>query len=101
MFAVLVRKELLSNLLTFRLAVALLFTVFLAALTTLIGSLDYSPQSYNSTKTLRDVADTSAAGRVDAPGRDPCASPPWSVISMQFAGASINRCSSSTRWPAR
>ncbi len=42
MFAVLVRKELLSNLLTFRLAVALLFTVFLAALTTLIGSLDYS-----------------------------------------------------------
>ena len=42
MLAVLVRKELLSNLLTFRLAVALLFTVFLATLTTLIGSLDYS-----------------------------------------------------------
>ena len=42
MFLLLVRKELLSNLKTFRPAVALLFTVFLAALTTLIDSLDYS-----------------------------------------------------------
>ena len=42
MFVLLVGKELLSNLKTFRLAVALLFTVLLSALTTFIGSLDYS-----------------------------------------------------------
>ena len=34
----LIRKELLSNLLTLRLSVALIFTVVLSVLTTLIGS---------------------------------------------------------------
>jgi ABC-type transport system involved in multi-copper enzyme maturation permease subunit len=38
----LVRKELLTNLLTFRLSVALVFTVVLSALATFIGSLDFS-----------------------------------------------------------
>ena len=38
----LIRKELLANLLTFRLAVALVFTVLLSVLTTVIGSLDFS-----------------------------------------------------------
>ncbi|NKB67324.1 MAG: ABC transporter permease subunit [Candidatus Latescibacteria bacterium] len=38
----LVHKELLTNLLTYRLMVALIFTVALSALTTVIGSMDYS-----------------------------------------------------------
>ncbi|MBT4096943.1 MAG: ABC transporter permease subunit [Gemmatimonadetes bacterium] len=38
----LVRKELLTNLLTYRLSIALVFTIVLSALTTVIGSLDYS-----------------------------------------------------------
>ena len=38
----LVRKELLSHLLTLRLVVALVFTVVLCLLTTVMGSLDYS-----------------------------------------------------------
>ena len=38
----LIRKELLTNLLTYRLAVALIFTVTLSALTTFIGSVDFS-----------------------------------------------------------
>ncbi|MFC1526442.1 ABC transporter permease [Candidatus Latescibacterota bacterium] len=38
----LLRKELLTNLLTYRLAVALIFAVVLSALTTVIGSMDYS-----------------------------------------------------------
>ena len=38
----LVRKELLANLLTYRLTVTLIFTVVLSALTTIIGSMDYS-----------------------------------------------------------
>ena len=42
MLASLTRKELLSNLLTMRLVVALVFTVSLSALTSLIGSLEYS-----------------------------------------------------------
>lgn len=42
MIATLVRKELLANLLTFRLTVALVFTVVLSVLATVIGSLDYS-----------------------------------------------------------
>ncbi|MFH1567846.1 MAG: ABC transporter permease [Gemmatimonadota bacterium] len=41
MLATLLRQELLRHLLTFRLAVALAFTVVLTALTTFIGSLDY------------------------------------------------------------
>ena len=39
---VLIRKELLANLLTMRLGVAVVFTVVLAVLATLIGSVDYS-----------------------------------------------------------
>jgi hypothetical protein len=42
MIAALVHRELLSNLHTFRLAVALVFAVTLSALSTFIGSLDYS-----------------------------------------------------------
>ncbi len=42
MIWILVRKELLTNLLTYRLAVALVFTVALSVLTTAIGSMDYS-----------------------------------------------------------
>jgi ABC-type transport system involved in multi-copper enzyme maturation permease subunit len=42
MMWILLRKELLSHLLTLRLGAALLFTVLLAATTTFIGSLDYS-----------------------------------------------------------
>jgi len=42
MFWRFVRKELLTNLLTMRLAVALIFTVLLAAMTTLTGSIDFS-----------------------------------------------------------
>lgn len=42
MFWTLIRKELLSSLLTLRLAVSLGFTVILCVLTTLIGSLEYS-----------------------------------------------------------
>jgi hypothetical protein len=42
MLATLIRKELLSNLLTMRLAVALAFTVLLTVLTAFIGSLEYS-----------------------------------------------------------
>ena len=38
----LVRKELLTNLLAFRLSVALVFTVVLSVLATFIGSLDFS-----------------------------------------------------------
>lgn len=39
---ILIRKELLENLLTLRLGVALVFCVILAVMATLIGSLDYS-----------------------------------------------------------
>ncbi len=42
MLATLIRKELLANLLTMRLAVALAFTVLLTVLTAFIGSLEYS-----------------------------------------------------------
>ena len=42
MIGTLVRKELLANLLTLRLAVALIFTVLLSVLTTFIGSIEYS-----------------------------------------------------------
>ena len=42
MIWILVRKELLTNLLTLRLGIAVIFTVVLAVLTTFIGSLDYS-----------------------------------------------------------
>ena len=42
MLTELTRRELLTNLLTYRLAVALVFAVVLSALTTFIGSLDYS-----------------------------------------------------------
>ena len=42
MFWRFVRKELLTNLLTMRLAVALIFTVLLAVMTTLTGSIDFS-----------------------------------------------------------
>jgi len=42
MIWILVRKELLANLLTLRLAVALIFTVVLSVLTTFIGSLEFS-----------------------------------------------------------
>ena len=42
MIWILIRKELLTNLLTLRLGIAVIFTVVLAVLTTLIGSLDYS-----------------------------------------------------------
>jgi len=42
MLAILVRKELLANLLTLRLGVAVIFTVVLSVMTTFIGSLDYS-----------------------------------------------------------
>lgn len=39
---ILIRKELLTNLLTMRLGVALIFSVLLAALAALIGSVDFS-----------------------------------------------------------
>ena len=42
MFVSLVRKELLSSLLTLRFAISLIFIVVLAALATYIGSLEYS-----------------------------------------------------------
>lgn len=42
MLWILLRKELLTNLLTMRLAIVLVFTVVLAVLTVLIGSFDYS-----------------------------------------------------------
>lgn len=42
MTGTLIRKELLANLLTLRLAVALVFTVLLSALTTVIGSVEHS-----------------------------------------------------------
>ena len=45
MLGTLVRKELLANLLTLRLGVAVIFTVVLSVMTTFIGSLDYSPIS--------------------------------------------------------
>ena len=38
----LIRKELLENLLTLRLGVALVFSVLLAVMATLIGSVDFS-----------------------------------------------------------
>jgi hypothetical protein len=56
----LVRKELLTNLLTLRLTVALIFIVILSVLTTVIGSLDYSQlmDAYSVTaKNIRDELD--------------------------------------------
>ncbi len=44
MLATLIKKELLSHLRTLRLIVALVFTVVLCALTTLMGSSDFSVQ---------------------------------------------------------
>ena len=56
----LVRKELLTNLLTFRLAVALIFTVVLSALTTVIGSLDFSRNMDAYEKEMRDYQERQA-----------------------------------------
>ncbi|MBT5587565.1 MAG: ABC transporter permease subunit [Gemmatimonadetes bacterium] len=54
MLGTLIRKELLGNLLTLRLGVALLFTVGLAVLTTVIGSIDYSRSVERYESELRD-----------------------------------------------
>lgn len=62
MFSTLVRKELLTNLLTLRLAVAVGFTVVLSVLTTLIGSLDYSRSTAAYQRELRQDQD-----RLDQP----------------------------------
>jgi len=53
----LIRKELLTNLLTLRLAVAVGFTVVLSVLTTFIGSLNYSQNLEAYQKEVRDVAE--------------------------------------------
>lgn len=58
MFATLLRKELLTNLLTFRLSVALVFTVVLSALATFIGSLDFSRNMASYHQQLRDEQET-------------------------------------------
>ena len=53
----LIRKELLTNLLTLRLAVAVGFTVVLSVLTTFIGSLNYSQNLQAYHKESREVAE--------------------------------------------
>ena len=53
---VLIRKELLANLLTMRLAVAVVFTVVLAVLATIIGSVDYSGNVANYEQEHRRLA---------------------------------------------
>lgn len=57
MFLTLIRKELLTNLLTLRLAVAVGFTVVLSVLTTFIGSLNYSQNLQAYQKEAREVAE--------------------------------------------
>ena len=57
MILTLIRKELLTNLLTLRLAVAVGFTVVLSVLTTFIGSLNYSQNLEAYQKEVRDVAE--------------------------------------------
>ena len=57
MFWKFVRKELLTNLLTMRLAVALIFTVVLAALTALTGSIDFSRNYAAYREEVREVED--------------------------------------------
>lgn len=53
MFGTLLRKELLTNLLTLRLAVVLVFAVALTALTVLVGSVDYSANWRQYTEAVR------------------------------------------------
>ena len=57
MFATLVRKELLTNLLTLRLGVAVIFTVILSVMTTAIGSLDYSRNIEAFKREIRKVGE--------------------------------------------
>ena len=57
MFLTLIRKELLTNLLTLRLGVAVVFTVVLTVLTAFIGSLNYSQNLQGYEKEVRDVSE--------------------------------------------
>ena len=56
MLRILIRKELLASLLTMRLVVALVFTVVLCLLTTLMGSLDFSSNAEEYRGVLADNA---------------------------------------------
>ena len=58
MLFTLVRKEILTNLLTLRLGVAVIFTVVLSVLTTFIGSLNYSQNLRAYENEVRQVAES-------------------------------------------
>ena len=62
----LARKELLTNLLTLRLTVTLLFAVGLIALTAIIGSLDFSQRMAAYHASVRAVRDDLAKATISA-----------------------------------
>ena len=57
MLGTLIRKELLANLRTMRLVVALVFTVVLCLLTTLIGSVDFSANANEYKRVVEENRD--------------------------------------------
>ena len=72
----LVRKELLAHLRTLRLMVALVFTVVLCLLTTIMGSLDYSRSMRAYERAVDDHRQTLAETRIFAQFEPPVYVPP-------------------------